>query len=269
MDEGKNRLVLLVDDDEMSRDIFEILLQGIGVSAEKAESGAEALVLVQKKKYDLIFIDHMMPEMDGVETLHNMRKLPQNKNQDTPVIALTANVKVNANAYYLSEGFNGYLAKPVRPEELEETICSLLASKNENAFDLSSEKEEEVLPAVEDFNWEYALSYNLNLENLKRLLKDFTGKLPRQIEEFSNFEFDVLEEDADLGGLLKEYRIKVHALKSNLKSFGNTKLSDCALGLETAAKNEDLAAVLAENPAFCQKLRKCYEQLSVLVRDFL
>lgn len=115
-------LVLLVDDDEMSRDIFEIVLQGGNIRVDKAESGKLACDFVCQKKYDVIFIDHMMPEMDGIETLHMMRELPANKNHDTTVIALTANTREDADAYYLNEGFDGFLAKPLNAGRLKEII---------------------------------------------------------------------------------------------------------------------------------------------------
>jgi CheY-like chemotaxis protein len=78
--------------------------------------------MIGRKKYDLIFMDHMMPEMDGIETLNRMKALEQSLNRGTPVVALTANDMNNGKEFYLDAGFNGYLEKPVLPQKLEEMI---------------------------------------------------------------------------------------------------------------------------------------------------
>ena len=82
--------------------------------------------MVREKKYDLIFLDHRMPDMDGIETLHAMQQMEENASRQTPVVALTANVVSGAREKYFQEGFSGYLAKPVNGEHLEETILNWL-----------------------------------------------------------------------------------------------------------------------------------------------
>ena len=77
----------------------------------------------------MIFMDHMMPEMDGVETFHRLRNDNKNSNSKIPVIALTANVVVGAKEMYLKEGFDGYLTKPFEPEKVEQLIMDLLPSE--------------------------------------------------------------------------------------------------------------------------------------------
>ena len=83
------------------------------IQIDTAQSGRECLGLVQKKKYDLIFLDHMMPGMDGIETLQAMKELAGNQNQETPVISLTANAIRGAREEYLAAGFQDYLTKPI------------------------------------------------------------------------------------------------------------------------------------------------------------
>ncbi len=114
--------VLVVDDNGMNRKLFTMLLKKLGSNSDEAGSGAECLELVCKKKYDLIFMDHMMPEMDGIETLNRMKDLEGSLNMGTPVVALTANDMNNGKEYYMDAGFNGYLEKPVLPQKLEELI---------------------------------------------------------------------------------------------------------------------------------------------------
>ena len=114
--------VLIVDDNGMNRKLFAMLLKKMGNVTDEADSGAECLEMVGRKKFDLIFMDHMMPEMDGIETLNRMKALEQSLNRGTPVVALTANDMNNGKEFYLDAGFNGYLEKPVLPQKLEEMI---------------------------------------------------------------------------------------------------------------------------------------------------
>ena len=114
--------VLVVDDNGMNRKLFSMLLKKMGNNADEADSGEECLKMVCRKRYDLIFMDHMMPEMDGIEALNRMKDLQDSLNMGTPVVALTANDMNNGREYYLDAGFNGYLEKPVLPQKLEELI---------------------------------------------------------------------------------------------------------------------------------------------------
>ena len=119
---AKGLEVLLVDDNAMNRKLFGMLLKKMGNATDEAGSGAECLEMVCKKHYDIIFMDHMMPEMDGIETLHRMENLHDSLNMGTPVVALTANDMDNGKDFYLGVGFHAYLEKPVLPQKLEEII---------------------------------------------------------------------------------------------------------------------------------------------------
>ncbi|MBO7634318.1 MAG: response regulator, partial [Lachnospiraceae bacterium] len=90
---------------------------------DQALSGKEGIELCAKNKYDLILLDHMMPGMDGIETLHRLKEDPD---FDSPVIALTANAIEGMREMYLSEGFDDYLTKPTKPEDLERTLSEYL-----------------------------------------------------------------------------------------------------------------------------------------------
>ena len=93
---------------------------------DMANSGTECLQVTRKKKYDLILMDHMMPEPDGIQTLHMMRDDEDNLNQSTEVIVLTANAIEGMKEQYLREGFADYLTKPVEAVKLEEMIAKYL-----------------------------------------------------------------------------------------------------------------------------------------------
>jgi CheY-like chemotaxis protein len=104
--------VLVVDDIEINLELTEAMLQSFGIRADLAEKGSAAIELVQKNAYDIIFMDHMMPEMDGIETTRRIRALGDAW-QDVPIIALTANVINGAEAMFLDNRFNGFLSKPI------------------------------------------------------------------------------------------------------------------------------------------------------------
>lgn len=122
---AKGLNVLVVDDNGMNRKLFSMLLKKMECNVDEAGGGMECLELARQKKYDLIFMDHLMPVMDGIETLNRMRELELSLNPDTPVIALTANDLRNSEAFYLENGFDGYLEKPVLPVKLENVINRL------------------------------------------------------------------------------------------------------------------------------------------------
>ena len=119
-------LVLAVDDNEMNLSVFKGLLKKTGIQIETAAGGNEAFAMSREKKYDIIFMDHMMPAPDGIETMHMIKDDPDNPNADTPFIALTANAISGADKMYLKEGFTGYLTKPVESKKLENMVMENL-----------------------------------------------------------------------------------------------------------------------------------------------
>ncbi len=114
--------LLCVDDTQVNLRVFQALLKGSGALVDCVTSGVEALELVKAKRYDLIFVDIMMPEMDGVETLKRIREEENLIPWETPVIAFTANALSGVKEKYIGAGFTDYLSKPVRPADLEEML---------------------------------------------------------------------------------------------------------------------------------------------------
>lgn len=118
--------VLIVDDNETNLLVAEKLLQATRVNVDKAKSGAECIRLSLQHRYDAIFMDHLMPEMDGIECLHQLRSQVGGLNMETPVVILTANAGGENQALYKREGFDGYLLKPVSGAQLEEELLKHL-----------------------------------------------------------------------------------------------------------------------------------------------
>ena len=121
--------VLVVDDNNMNLTVMKALLKRSQIQLETATGGNECLKMTQKKKYDLILMDHMMPEPDGIRTLHLIRGDKENLNQQTTIIVLTANALEGMAEMYLQEGFAGYLSKPIMAEELDEMLEKFLDNK--------------------------------------------------------------------------------------------------------------------------------------------
>ncbi len=114
--------LLVVDDNEMNLLVVKNLLKKTLIRVTTCASGKNALKLMQKKHFDVILLDHMMPAMDGIETLKCSRLMEGNLNEGVPVIALTANAVSGVREMYLSEGFDDYLSKPIEAAEFEKLL---------------------------------------------------------------------------------------------------------------------------------------------------
>ena len=124
--EAPDAHILVVDDNDMNLMVVGKLLAETKIQIDTASSGAECLKLTQNHHYDCILMDHMMPQMDGIECLHTLRVQPGGLCQNTPVVALTANAGSDNQLLYRKEGFSGYLAKPVSGALLEAAVLSIL-----------------------------------------------------------------------------------------------------------------------------------------------
>ena len=118
--------ILVCDDTPMNLEVFVSLLKKTLMRIDTVESGDECIALASKKKYDIIFLDHMMPDKDGIETLAEMKSLTDCPNADTTVICLTANAVSGSREKYLNAGFDDYITKPVDPDSLEQIIMEYL-----------------------------------------------------------------------------------------------------------------------------------------------
>ena len=118
--------VLVVDDNAVNLKVAEGFMKRYGIHIETAMSGFEAIEKVKNKKYDIIFMDHLMPEMDGVETFREIRNIENDYAKIIPVIALTANVAGNVEKMFMKEGFRGFMGKPIQSDVLNEILINNL-----------------------------------------------------------------------------------------------------------------------------------------------
>ena len=138
---AKQAHILVVDDTRMNLEVMKNLLKKTGIKIDTAESGEEALELVRQNFYDIIFLDHRMPHMDGMECFARMKELPDHKCPDSPVISLTANAVSGAREEYLTAGFADYLSKPIDSDKLEDMLIRYLP---EDKVEIAKEPEKKI-----------------------------------------------------------------------------------------------------------------------------
>ena len=179
--------LLVVDDNAMNRLVFAELLRDMECSIDEADSGPKCLEMVQKEKYDIIFMDHMMPGMDGLETLERMRGFGDYINAKTPVIALTANAISGAKEMFMEAGFDDYLSKPIVPEKLERLLGNMLHDKKKPAPRQANEKKIfddtniDVTP-VEGIDWDYTIKRMGSLDRSRDMVKGFIINAGRELD---------------------------------------------------------------------------------------
>ncbi|MBP5330981.1 MAG: response regulator [Lachnospiraceae bacterium] len=253
--------ILVVDDNEMNRYVFKSLLKELECRIDEAESGKKCLELAGEKKYDIIFMDHMMPEMDGIETFHRLREMKDSPNAGTPVIVLTANAITGAREQYLQEGFDDFLTKPIVAEKLEKLIGDLIpddkkrASSVRNALRvMNRDEEQEELPDVEGVDWKYALLKVRKTDALKEIVRDFRKTADTEIDILSDMFEKVLSDEGNTA--YNDYRVRVHAMKSSSALCGALQVSSLAKVLEIAARDGDKETIVAVMPVFTREWRR-------------
>ncbi|MCR5279716.1 MAG: response regulator [Lachnospiraceae bacterium] len=259
-----NARILIVDDNSMNRKVFVSLLRTTGISVTEAENGPDAISLASKQYFDIIFMDHMMPDMDGIEAMQHIREITDGPCDKTPIIVLTANAIAGSKDKYMAEGFNGYLSKPIDYDDLEKTIIKFLphdkartaidrdtcgvSASDQDSFDCDK------LPVIFGIDWRVAKMRLQRLDILDSVLSDFRMSIDQQAERLQRFK-DGLPETLD------DYRIMVHAMKSTSGSVGIIPLSGMAAVLEKAAGAGDMDTINRIHDVFVQEYRSYKERL--------
>ena len=232
--------VLVVDDNEMNLKVAISLMKMYGIVPETAGSGYMALSMIREKRYDVILLDHMMPGMDGIETL--MRITGEGmRDADTAIIALTANAVVGARESYLSAGFDDYLAKPIEAALLEKMLHKYLPPQ---LVTMVSEKQKKIRQEVqtdsftaEELQKLYELCPSLNpLTGLNYCMGSrefYLDTLVGYAEADKRTQLQTAFDNGDLDN----YRVTVHGIKSASLTIGAQLLSDHAKALEFAARD--------------------------------
>lgn len=237
--------LLFVDDTAMNLDVIKGLLKNTGIKIDTVLSGKQALEAVKNNVYDIVFIDHRMPEMDGIETLHAMKKMSDNKSTGKPCIALTANAISGVKKMYLKEGFDDYLSKPVNPAKLEEMIKHYLPEEYLENIE-TPENSNKTLETEEDKTIEAQMQ---KLKIIKEIDVDagirFCGSPDLLLTTIAQYHSSINQKALELQNYFEtedwhNYEIKVHALKSTSRLIGATKLSNLAEHLEKSANQKNI-----------------------------
>ena len=243
--EAPDANVLVVDDNAMNLTVFKSLLKRTKMNIVTADSGKKCLELVQKEHFHIIFMDHMMPEMDGVETLHEIQKMKDFPNADTPIIVLTANALSGAREGYMKEGFADFLTKPIDVDLLEQTVADFLP-KDLVRIRESGGADDEKAETEQNIDYEGFMQYGISIENGLSLAKgdmdiyvDLVDMFLREHEKQDAMEQFILDRN------MKDYAIWVHGLKGNARTLGADKLADIAYEHELKSKADDIAYVEA------------------------
>ena len=236
--------VLIVDDSQQNLQVLASLLQRTSMQLDKAGSGLECIEKVRSKKYHLIFLDYMMPEMDGMETFHKLRE--EENGEEVPIIAITADVSTGIRQKFLSEGFADYLSKPVMWDRLEEILLQFipanLISREKDAREEWKIEEKQILELKQKMKqWDIELSEGLRLlsgsiSQYRRLAELFVEYyVPNKEQLIQSFERlqQTQNEIKNMTGLL-------HTLKSNARAIGAIELYELSFTMEKKGKLQDV-----------------------------
>lgn len=254
--------ILVVDDVEINLKVIKGLLKKTCIQIDTAESGMACLECVKNKPYDLIFLDHMMPEMDGIETLQQMKNTA-NLNQDTPVIMLTANATRGAKEEYMKAGFTDYITKPIKEEDLFEILVRYLEDKQTKQTDSPDDDSPgdeakdvmESLEEIPELDIQTGLRYCMDKEFYEEILREYI-----QADKVAALEQFYQAKD------WKNYTITIHALKSSSLTIGATSLSEGAKALEMAAKAEDENYILSNHQTVMENYISLLEKLQKILK---
>ncbi len=260
--------ILVVDDNAMNLAVAQGLLKQTRLQVDVASSGEECLELMRHKTYHLICMDHMMPVMDGVETLHKIRELESNPSADAPVIALTANAVPGAKEFYLNEGFQDYLTKPIDADKFENMLIEYLPdsvvylTQGQNV-DLEYEMQDAELALDIRESQLFVIGFNI-----RNGLKYMGGDKALYSKVLRDFHLILKEKEEALRGFLKKgdmpgYAIVVHSLKGNARNLGADELADEAFELEKMSKAGRLEDVEVRSPILFNMMKTMRSGLKV------
>ena len=247
--------ILIVDDNKMNLMVAKNLLKHTKAKITTCMSGEETIELVKKNKFDIILLDHMMPHMDGIETLKILKSMDGNKSSAAAVIALTANAVSGVRDMYIAEGFDDYISKPVTGSMLEEKMIKFL-SEEKIIYTENKDGEEKV---SETKNNDVSENSNISPVFDSGIGKTYLGNDDELYAEILGMFCEMYDEKSEeLEKFLSEenwaqYTVSVHALKSNALNIGGKKLSELCLKLEKAGKKIKAGEETEENISFIKK----------------
>lgn len=232
--------VLVVDDNLMNLKVVEGLLRKYRIRITAASSGHEALSVLETQEFDFIFMDHMMPGMDGIECLHEIRRMQGAYYQRVPIIALTANAIAGSREMFLSEGFNDFVAKPIDNALLDSVLRKYIPQEKQEKYEPEIEEDiqdenDDVFSNMKGIDKKSAMTY------VGGSISDYIDLAKVYYETGLKYREDLVKYHDEKDW--KNYAILTHSIKSTSKTIGASDLSEIAFKEEVAAKAEDINTI--------------------------
>jgi signal transduction histidine kinase/CheY-like chemotaxis protein/HPt (histidine-containing phosphotransfer) domain-containing protein len=249
--------ILIVDDISTNLKVAEGLMLPYNMQIDLCISGTEAIESVKKNQYDLVFMDHMMPEMDGIEATKIIRGMANENSHyaHLPIIALTANAVSGTKEMFLSNGFNDFLSKPIDTIKLNAILAKWLPKEKQEKLSTDAK-----ITDASDSNSE-ALEIEIEGLDVKKGIAMTGGVFENYARALAAFHKDGFQKIDEIKKCLETnnlslYTTYVHALKSASASLGAYDLSEQAKALEDAGKQKNSKFIDSNNPQFLMSLEK-------------
>lgn len=247
--------VLVVDDNEMNLELMKELLKRTMINVDLVGSGKKCLEYTKNKKYDIIFMDHMMPDMDGIETLHILRSDKNNINHSSIVIVLTANVNAGIREKYQEEGFDDYFSKPIQVNELDKLLMNYLpknlVNKKVSEGDVEKNTKKDCIKNEDDLLF---IDFNvalLNCSNSDEIYKKSKLSFCNSAREYVTKIFDFAENCE-----WDEYAITMQNLKNSALNIGAVNFAELSKKHEQAANEKNIHFILSQYEEYIMMLKK-------------
>ena len=276
--------ILIVDDNEINLEVAAGLLEPLNMQIDTADSGKRALQMIEKKKYHLIFMDHMMPVMDGIEATEKIRQTDDDYHRTVPIIALTANALMDAREKFAKAGMNDFVAKPIEMKEICKCLKKWLPEEMIVPVDPAVQKEEKNDPtAKQEMNQASAPANQQTQKDAAAqsaqsgMLPELPGINPADGIKYSGSEklwykllgdfYKLIDAKANklekclADGLIKDYTIEVHALKNTARMAGAAELSDWFHRMEDCGNAGDIETITRETPDLINEMKRFKEIL--------
>ncbi len=261
-----NAHILVVDDNRVNLTVAVGLLKPFSMQIETAGGGEEAVKLIGDNHYDIVFMDHMMPGMDGVEATGYVRNVLEDNN--TIIIALTANAMTGIDKQFIEAGMNDYISKPIEMKVMSQKLIkwlpeNLIIKEGEEAAAEEVVEEPPIdLPEIlsklakEDIDVRQGLEYTGgDIDTYIYTIKVYYKEIDKNLEAIKNA---MMHDD------VRDFTIRIHALKSASRSIGATALADDAMDLEEHGKKQDVSYILDKAPAVVDR----YREYKDILKDF-
>ena len=269
--------VLVVDDNEVNLQVAAGLMAPYEMGVDCVLSGREAIRAIQSGEYDLVLMDHMMPELDGVETVRAIRGLTGEKYQALPIVALTANVANDAKSMFLASGFNDFLAKPLEPRQLHVTLCKWLKDVNQRRGQGLAPEEPDraggdplaAVPAeaarfLKDFRTAREVDFRQgcvklgNMETYVNVLRTYCSSTGERLDLLP----ELVASDH------QRFVVEVHGLKGAAGAVCAAGVAELAARLEDMGRRNDVAGIREGLPVFLERCRNSVREAEDFVQSY-